>query len=63
MGNRWSLLHKKISHFRTSLGNPLTSQLFRRYVSTKGDHHENNILFWQEAEKYRVGQYSLLISA
>ena len=28
--------------------------MFRRYVSTKGNRHENNVLFWQEAEKYKV---------
>jgi len=61
MGNRWSLLHDKINHFRTSLENPVTSQLFRHYVSTKGDKLENNILFWQEAAKYKVIAHVLLI--
>ena len=61
MGNRWSLSHTKITHFRTSLRNPLTSQLFRRYVSAKGDRLENNILFWQETQKYKVSRHDVLI--
>jgi len=60
MGNRWNLSREKINHFRTSLENPLTSQLFRRYVSGKGDWHENNVLFWQEATKYKVSPRELL---
>jgi len=63
MGNRWSWSHEKINHFRTSLGNPLTSQMFRRYVSGQGDIHENDVLFWQEAEKYRVSRHVLLTRA
>ncbi len=47
---------KDIITFRKALLNPLTSLQFRRYVSIKGDNFENDVLFWQEVQRYKVGQ-------
>lgn len=54
LGNKWQVSQDKISHFRMALLNPLTSQLFRRFISIKGGLYENNVLFWLEVEKYKV---------
>ena len=46
---------KDILTFRKALVNPVTSLQFRRFVTTKGDLFENDVLFWQEIQKYKVG--------
>ena len=34
--------------------NPITSLQFKRFVSIKGGNNENNVLFWQEVQHYKV---------
>ena len=52
--SKWVSSSKDIITFRKALNNPLTSLQFRKYVSIKGDNYENDILFWQEVQKYKV---------
>ncbi|KAK6179499.1 hypothetical protein SNE40_011844 [Patella caerulea] len=51
--SRWTSSSKEIVTIRKALLNPVTSHQFRRYVSIKGDNLENNVLFWQEVQKYK----------
>ncbi|NXU40779.1 RGS22 protein, partial [Drymodes brunneopygia] len=43
----------EIIAFRKALLDPVTSNLFKRYVSLKGDLLGNGVLFWQEVQKYK----------
>ena len=58
--SRWVSSSKEILTFRKALMNPVTSHQFRRFVSIKGDNLENNVLFWQEVQKYKVSSGALL---
>ncbi|XP_070194884.1 regulator of G-protein signaling 22-like isoform X2 [Littorina saxatilis] len=51
--SRWVSSSKEILTFRKALMNPVTSHQFRRFVSIKGDNLENDVLFWQEVQKYK----------
>ncbi|ESO87501.1 hypothetical protein LOTGIDRAFT_235002 [Lottia gigantea] len=51
--SRWTSSTKEIIQLRKALQNPSTEKQFRRYVSIKGDNLENNVLFWQEVQKYK----------
>ena len=53
--SKWVSSSKEIITFRKALLNPVTSVQFRRYVSIKGDTLENNVLFWLEVQKFKVG--------
>ena len=53
--SRWVSSSKDIITFRKALLNPISSLQFRRFVSIKGDHYENDVLFWQEIQRYKVG--------
>ena len=55
--SKWVSSSKDIITFRKALSNPITSLQFRKYVSIKGDNYENDILFWQEVQKYKVKLY------
>lgn len=52
--SRWVTSSGDIMTFRKALLNPITSLQFRRYISIKGDSLENDVLFWQEVQKYKV---------
>ena len=52
--SRWVSSSKDILTFRKALTNPVTSLQFRRFVSIKGDNLENDVLFWQEVQRYKV---------
>ncbi|KAL3869360.1 hypothetical protein ACJMK2_042052 [Sinanodonta woodiana] len=51
--SRWVSSSQEIITFRNALLNPVTSIQFRRYVSIQGDSLENDVLFWQEVQKYK----------
>ncbi|XP_076441403.1 regulator of G-protein signaling 22-like isoform X3 [Babylonia areolata] len=51
--SKWVSSSKEILTFRKALMNPITSHQFRRFVSIKGDNLENDVLFWQEVQKYK----------
>ncbi|XP_067888776.1 regulator of G-protein signaling 22-like [Heterodontus francisci] len=51
--NKWTASSKEIIAFRKALLNPVTALQFRKYVSTKGELMENNVLFWLEVQKYK----------
>ncbi|KAL8596666.1 hypothetical protein ACOMHN_032608 [Nucella lapillus] len=53
MESKWVSSSKEILTFRKALMNPVTSHQFRRFVSIKGDNLENDVLFWQEVQKYK----------
>ncbi|CAH1803041.1 unnamed protein product, partial [Owenia fusiformis] len=53
MESKWITSSKDIITFRKALMNPITSLQFRRFASIKGDTLENNVLFWQEVQKYK----------
>ena len=59
--SRWVSSSKEILTFRKALMNPVTSHQFRRFVSIKGDNLENDVLFWQEVQKYKVGGVACLL--
>ena len=52
--SKWVSSSKDILTFRKALNNPVTSLQFRKFVSIKGDNFENDVLFWQEVQKYKV---------
>ena len=52
--SKWVSSSKDILTFRRALMNQVTSLQFRRYVSIKGDNYENDVLFWQEVQRYKV---------
>ncbi len=52
--SKWVTSSKDLIVFRKALNNPLTSLQFRKYISLKGDNLENDVLFWQEVQKYKV---------
>ncbi|KAL8572507.1 hypothetical protein ACOMHN_019546 [Nucella lapillus] len=52
--SKWLSSSKEILTFRRALMNPVTSHQFRRFVSIKGENLENNVLFWQEVQKYKL---------
>ena len=52
--SKWVSSSKDILTFRKALGNPVTSLQFRKFVSIKGDNFENDVLFWQEVQRYKV---------
>ena len=52
--SKWVSSSKDVIVFRKALLNPVTSLQFRRYVSIKGDNYENDVLFWQEIQRYKV---------
>ena len=52
--SKWVSSSKDIITFRKALLNPVSSMQFRKFVSIKGDHFENDVLFWQEVQKYKV---------
>lgn len=60
--SKWNSSSKDILTFRRALMNPVTSLQFRRYVSIKGDTYENDVLFWQEVQKYKVCLYVIIIT-
>ncbi|XP_063968049.1 regulator of G-protein signaling 22-like [Lytechinus pictus] len=43
----------EIIALRQALINPITCQQFRKYVSLKGEHLENDVLFWLEVQKFK----------
>ncbi|XP_064626526.1 regulator of G-protein signaling 22-like isoform X3 [Lineus longissimus] len=51
--SKWVSSSKDIIAFRKMLINPVSSKQFRRYVSIKGDSLENDVLFWQEVQKFK----------
>ncbi|KAK2179665.1 hypothetical protein NP493_479g02001 [Ridgeia piscesae] len=53
LDSKWVSSSKDILTFRKALVNPVTSLQFRRFVSMKGDLLENDVLFWQEIQKYK----------
>ncbi|XP_048451706.1 regulator of G-protein signaling 22 [Rhincodon typus] len=53
MENKWTASSKEIIAFRKALLNPVTALQFRKFVSTKGELMENNVLFWLEVQKYK----------
>ncbi|XP_060680003.1 regulator of G-protein signaling 22-like [Hemiscyllium ocellatum] len=53
MDNKWTASSKEIIAFRKALLNPVTALQFRKFVSTKGQLMENNVLFWLEVQKYK----------
>ncbi|XP_072323219.1 regulator of G-protein signaling 22-like isoform X2 [Scyliorhinus torazame] len=53
MDNKWTASSKEIIAFRKALLNPVTALLFRKYVTSKGQLMENNVLFWLEVQKYK----------
>lgn len=57
--SRWVSESKDLLNFRKALANPVTSLYFRRYVSIKGDCYENDVLFWQEVQRYKVIYYKI----
>ncbi|XP_062898291.1 regulator of G-protein signaling 22-like [Mobula hypostoma] len=53
MTNRWTISSKEIIAFRKALLNPVTALQFQKFVSTKGELMENNVVFWLEVQKYK----------
>ncbi|XP_078254774.1 regulator of G-protein signaling 22-like isoform X2 [Rhinoraja longicauda] len=53
IAGKWVTSSKEIIAFRKALLNPVTAQLFQRFVSPKGDLMENNVVFWLEVQKYK----------
>ena len=45
---------KEILLFRRVLLNPITSLQFQHFVCLKGGFLENDVLFWQEVQRYKV---------
>lgn len=54
----WMSSAKEILLFRRILLNPVTCRPFQRFVSLKGTFLENDVLFWLEVQRYKVGQVS-----
>ena len=54
LDSKWVSSSKDILTFRKALVNPVTSLQFRKFVTMKGDLLENDVLFWQEIQKYKV---------
>lgn len=52
--SKWVSSSKDILTFRKALNNVVTSLQFRKFVSIKGDNLENDVLFWQEVQRYKV---------
>ncbi|XP_038666016.1 regulator of G-protein signaling 22-like isoform X2 [Scyliorhinus canicula] len=51
--SKWTASSKEIIAFRKALLNPVTALLFRKYVTSKGELMENNVIFWLEVQKYK----------
>ncbi|ELU18295.1 hypothetical protein CAPTEDRAFT_185777 [Capitella teleta] len=51
--SKWISSSKDILTFRKALNNPVTSLQFRKFVSIKGENFENDVLFWQEVQRYK----------
>ncbi|XP_072590306.1 regulator of G-protein signaling 22 isoform X22 [Vulpes vulpes] len=51
--NKWISSSCEIIAFRKALLNPVTVRQFQRFVALKGDLLENDVLFWQEVQKYK----------
>ncbi|XP_056679250.1 regulator of G-protein signaling 22 isoform X2 [Monodelphis domestica] len=51
--SKWLSSSTEIIAFRKALMNPLTAKLFQRYLSLKGDLLGNDVLFWQEVQKFK----------
>lgn len=54
MDNKSVSSSSEIIAFRKALLDPVTANLFRRFVALKGDLLGNGVLFWQEVQKYKV---------
>ena len=54
MESKWISSSKDIIILRKALMNPVTSKQFQRFVSIKGENFENDVLFFQEVQKYKV---------
>ncbi|XP_044933922.1 regulator of G-protein signaling 22 isoform X3 [Mustela putorius furo] len=51
--SKWISSSCEIIAFRKALLNPITARQFQRFVALKGDLLENDVLFWQEVQKYK----------
>ncbi|XP_077702892.1 regulator of G-protein signaling 22 isoform X14 [Canis aureus] len=51
--SKWISSSCEIIAFRKALLNPVTVRQFQRFVALKGDLLENDVLFWQEVQKYK----------
>nr|XP_055159386.1 regulator of G-protein signaling 22 isoform X4 [Nyctereutes procyonoides] len=51
--SKWISSSCEIIGFRKALLNPVTIRQFQRFVALKGDLLENDVLFWQEVQKYK----------
>ncbi|XP_062421611.1 regulator of G-protein signaling 22 [Pungitius pungitius] len=49
----WMSASKEILLFRRILLDPVTCKQFQHFVSLKGNFPENNVRFWQEAQRYK----------
>ena len=52
--SKWISSSADILTLRKALMNPVTCQQFQRFVSIKGENYENDVLFFQEVQKYKV---------
>lgn len=57
--SKWISSSCEIIAFRKALLNPVTVRQFQRFVALKGDLLENDVLFWQEVQKYKVLYWKL----
>ncbi|XP_027548265.1 regulator of G-protein signaling 22 isoform X5 [Neopelma chrysocephalum] len=53
MDNKCVSSSSEIIAFRKALLDPVTANLFQRFVSLQGDLLGNGVLFWQEVQKYK----------
>ena len=55
MESKWVSSSKEVIQFRRALLNPVTSEQFKKYVRivTKENFLENDIVFWQEVQKFK----------
>ena len=62
LDNKWMPPQEKITEVRQALLNPVSAHQFRQFVSVKGNLLENNILFWLEVQRYKVGVSSVYVA-
>ena len=55
LNSRWVSSSRDIVALRQTLNNPESCLAFRKFVALKGETYENDVLFWIEIQKYKVG--------
>ena len=55
LNSRWVSSSRDVVALRTCLLNPKTCAEFKTFVALKGDTFENDVDFWLEVQKFKVG--------